>query len=162
MLLGDQLNSTKSQNPTSTGERAGDNSNNLWSPILSSYWNLIQLKETQVNWEKIYGLLRQQINRLILLRRANRYQWSRYKAPCCLLNQMATTRWELEHRSVQGGIEPLRIKSQQALNFEMTCNLLSCFLPDSGIVIDNWTIYNSNRMKGEYMEKVELDRKGDM
>ena len=29
MLLGDQLNSTKSQNPTSTGERAGDNADNL-------------------------------------------------------------------------------------------------------------------------------------
>ena len=29
MLLGDQLNSTKSQNPTSTGERAGDNADNI-------------------------------------------------------------------------------------------------------------------------------------
>ena len=29
MLLGDQLSSTKSQNPTSTGERAGDNADNL-------------------------------------------------------------------------------------------------------------------------------------
>ena len=62
MLLGDQLNSTKSQNPTYTGERADDNANNLCSPILSSYWNLIQLEETQVNWEQIYGLPRQQIN----------------------------------------------------------------------------------------------------
>ena len=51
MLLGDQLNSTKSQNPTFTGEIAGDNADNLWCPILPSYWNLIQLKGTQVNWE---------------------------------------------------------------------------------------------------------------
>ena len=51
MLLGDQLNSNKSQNPTSTGETAGDNANNLWCSILPSYWNLIQLKGTQVNRE---------------------------------------------------------------------------------------------------------------
>ena len=138
MLLGDTLKSTKSQNPTSTGDRAGDNDINLWSPILSSYWNLIQLEETQVNWEQIYGLPRQQINRLILLRRVNRYQWIQYKAPCCLLNQMetwTTTRWELEHRSIQVGFEPLRLKSHQAFNFKMKCDLLSCFLPDFVIVI---------------------------
>ena len=29
MLLGDQLYSTRSQNPNSTGERAGDNADNL-------------------------------------------------------------------------------------------------------------------------------------
>ena len=29
MLLGDKLNLTKSQNPNSTGERAGDNSENI-------------------------------------------------------------------------------------------------------------------------------------
>ena len=57
-----------------------------------------------------------------------------------------TTRWELEHISVQGGIEPLRLKYNQALNFNMKCNLLSCFLPDFGTVIDNWTIYFSNSM----------------
>ena len=51
MLIGDQLNSTKSQNPTSTGETAGDNVDNLWCPKLDSYWNLVQLKNTQVNWE---------------------------------------------------------------------------------------------------------------
>ena len=138
MLLGDKLKSTKSQNPTSTGERASDNADNIWSPILSSYWNLIQLEETQVNWEQVYGLPRQQINWLILLRRVHPYQWSRYKAPCCLLNHMetwTTIRCEIEHRSVQGGIEPLRLKSHQALNFKMKCNLLSCFLPDFGIVI---------------------------
>ena len=138
MILENKLITTKSQNPTSTGEKAGDNANNLWSPILFSYWNLIQLKVTQVNWEHIYGFPNQQINQLILIQRANRYYQSRYKTPCCLLNQMktwTTTRWELEHRSVQGGIEPLRIKSHQALNFKMKCNLLSCFLPDFGIVI---------------------------
>ena len=43
-----------------------------------------------------------------------------------------TTRWELEHRSVQGGIEPLRLKSHQALNFKMKLNLISCVLPDFG------------------------------
>ena len=126
MLLENKLFTTKSQNPTSTSERAGDNADNLWSPILSSYWNLIQLEVTQVNWEQIYGLPRQQINRLILLLRANRYQWSQYKAPCYLLNQMetwTTTRWEIEHRSVQGGVEPLRLKAHQALNFKMKCNL---------------------------------------
>ena len=68
-----------------------------------------------------------------------------------------TTRWELEHRSVQGGIEPLRLKYHQALNFKMKLNLISCVLPDFGslvmylirIVIDNLTIYFSNRMVGE-------------
>ena len=72
------------------------------------------------------------------------------------------TRWELEHKSVQGGIETLRLKYHQALSFKMKCNLLSCFLPDFGTVIDNWTIYFSNRMIGEQRKKVELDRKGDM
>ena len=57
-----------------------------------------------------------------------------------------TTRWDLEHISVQGGIETLRLKSHQALNFEMKCNLLSCFLPDFGTVIDNWSIYYYNMM----------------
>ena len=138
MLLENKLITTKSKNPTSTGERAGDNTNNLWSPILFSYWNLIQLKVTQVNWELIYGLPKQQINRLILFQRANRYKWSWYKTLCCLLNKMdtwTTTRWELKNTSVQGGIEPLRLKSHQALNFKMKCNLLSSFLPDFGIVI---------------------------
>ena len=73
-----------------------------------------------------------------------------------------TTRWELEHRSVQGGIEPLRFKSHQALNFKMKCNMLSCFLPDFGTVIDNWTFCFFNGMIEEQREKVELDRKGDM
>ena len=54
-----------------------------------------------------------------------------------------TTRWELEHRSVQGGIEPLRLKSHQALNFKMKCDFLSCFLPDFGIVINNWDLRKS-------------------
>ena len=36
MLLGDKLKSTKSQNPTSTGERSSDNADNIWSPILFS------------------------------------------------------------------------------------------------------------------------------
>ena len=72
-----------------------------------------------------------------------------------------TTRWELEHRSVQGGIEPLRLKSHQALNFKMKCNLLSCFLPDFGILIDNWTIYFSNRMIGKKREQVEFVRKSE-
>ena len=43
----------------------------------------------------------------------------------------------------------------------MKCDFLSCFLPDFGTVIDNWTIYFSNRMIGELREKVELDRKGE-
>ena len=77
------------------------------------------------------------------------------------MDTWTTTRWELEHTSVQGGIEPLRLKSHQALNFKMKCNLLSCFLPDLGIVIDNWKIYNSNRMIGEQREKVEFDCKGE-
>ena len=107
---------------------------------------LLELNPTQRNSSKlgaIYWLPRQQINQLVLLRRVHRYQWSWYKALYCILNQMetwTTTRWELEHKSVQYGIEPLRIKSHQALNFKMKCNLLSCFLPDFGIVIDNWTI----------------------
>ena len=57
-----------------------------------------------------------------------------------------TTRWELERISVQGGIEPVRLKYHQALNFNMKYNLLSCFLPDLGTVIDNWDIYFYNRM----------------
>ena len=68
-----------------------------------------------------------------------------------------TTRWELEYRSVQGGIEQLRLKSHQALNFKMKRNLLYCVLPDYGslvmylirTVIDNSTIYPSNRVIGE-------------
>ena len=48
IILGDQLNSTKSQNPISTGETAGDNANNLWCPIMDFCWNLIQLEDTQV------------------------------------------------------------------------------------------------------------------
>ena len=43
----------------------------------------------------------------------------------------------------------------------MKCNLLSCFLPDFGTVIDNWTIYFSNRMIGKFREKLELYRKGE-
>ena len=62
MLLENKLITTISQNPTSTGETAGDNAENLWSPILFSYWNLIQLEVTQVKWERIYGSPRQQIN----------------------------------------------------------------------------------------------------
>ena len=72
-----------------------------------------------------------------------------------------TTRWELEHRSVQGGIETLRLKYHQDLNFKMKCDFLSCFLPDFGTVIDNWTINFSNRMIGKQRETVELDRKGE-
>ena len=68
-----------------------------------------------------------------------------------------TTRWELEHRSVQGGIEPLRLKFHQSLNFKMKLNLISCVLPDFGSlmiylitkVIDNWKINFSDRMVGE-------------
>ena len=96
-----------------------------------------------------------------------------YKSPSCLLNQMKTwptTRWELEHRSVQGGIEPLRIKSHQAYNFLMKLNLISCVLPNFGSlliylirkVINNSTIFFPNSIVGEYREKVELDCKGDM
>ena len=77
------------------------------------------------------------------------------------MENWSTIRWELEHRSVQDGIEPLRLKSHQALNFKIKCNLLSYFLPDFGIVIDNWTIYNSNRMIGEYRDNVEFDHKGE-
>ena len=62
MLLENKLFTNKSQNPTSKGETAVDNAENLWSPILFSYWNLIQLGVTQVNWERIYGSPRQQIN----------------------------------------------------------------------------------------------------
>ena len=51
MLLGDKLNSTKSLNPNSTGEIAGDNADNLLCPILDFCWNLIQLEDTQVYWE---------------------------------------------------------------------------------------------------------------
>ena len=112
------------------------------SIVLSSYYNI---NCPIINYcTKIRQETRQQINRLIILRRVHPYQWSWYKAPCCLLNQMetwTTTRWELEHKSVQGEIEPLRLKSHQALNFKMKCNLLSCFLPNFGTVIDNWKIY---------------------
>ena len=60
-----------------------------------------------------------------------------------------TTRWELEHISVKGGIEPPRLKFHQVLNLKMKCNLLSCFLPDYGTVIDNWKIYFSDSMIGQ-------------
>ena len=72
-----------------------------------------------------------------------------------------TIRWGLEHRSVQGGIEPMRLKSHQALNFRMKCNLSSCFLPDFGTVIVNWKINFSNWMIRQYRERLELDRKGE-
>ena len=80
-----------------------------------------------------------------------------------------TTRWELEHRSVQGGIEPLRIKSHQAYNLLMKLNFISCVLPNFGslliylikTVIDNLRFF-SNRMVGEYRKKVVLDCKVDM
>ena len=62
ILLENKLFTNKSQNPTSKGETAGDNAKNLWCPILFSYWNLIQLGVTQVNWEQIYGSPGQQIN----------------------------------------------------------------------------------------------------
>ena len=62
MLLENKLFRHKSKNPTSKGETAGDNAENLWSPILFYYCNLIQLGVTQVNWEKIYESPRQQIN----------------------------------------------------------------------------------------------------
>ena len=51
MLLGDQLKLTKYQNPMYTVETSGDNTDNLWCPILDFCWNLIQLEDTQVNWE---------------------------------------------------------------------------------------------------------------
>ena len=78
-------------------------------------------------------------------------------------------RWKLEHRSVQGGIEPLRLKSRQAVNFKMKLNLISCVLPYFGslmiylitTVIDNSTKKYYNRMVGEKRKKVELDCKGD-
>ena len=80
-----------------------------------------------------------------------------------------TTRWQLEHRKVQGGIEPLRLKSHQALNFKMKLNLISCVLPDFGslmiyfirTLIDNSKIYFCNRMIGKYRKNLELDRKGE-
>ena len=49
MLIENKLFTNKSQNPTSKGETAGDDAENLWSPILFSYWNLIKLGVTQVN-----------------------------------------------------------------------------------------------------------------
>ena len=45
MLLENKLFTNKSQNPTSKGETAGDNAENLWSPILFPYLNLIKLKD---------------------------------------------------------------------------------------------------------------------
>ena len=51
MLLGDQLNLTKSQNWISTGETAGDNADNLWCPIMDFCWNLIQLDVTKLYLE---------------------------------------------------------------------------------------------------------------
>ena len=51
MLLGNQLNSTQSQNSISTGGRAGDNADNRWCPILDFFWNLIELEDTQVYLE---------------------------------------------------------------------------------------------------------------
>ena len=65
-----------------------------------------------------------------------------------------TTRWELEHRSVQGGIEPLGLKSHKVLNFKMKFNFFFFFLPGFDTVIDNWTIYFSNRMIGQWRENV--------
>ena len=53
ILLENKLLTNKSQNPTSKGETAGDNAENLWSPILFPYSNLIKLVVTQVNWERI-------------------------------------------------------------------------------------------------------------
>ena len=80
------------------------------------------------------------------------------------MKSWTTSRWKLDHRSVQFEIEPLRLKSHQALGL----NLISCILPDFGshiiylmtTVIDNWTIYVSNKIVGEYRKKVELDCKG--
>ena len=60
-----------------------------------------------------------------------------------------TTKSQLEHRSVQGGIEPLTLKARQALNLLMKLNLISCVLPDFGslmiyfitTVIDNLNFF---------------------
>ena len=54
MLLENKLLKNKSQNPTSKGETAGDNAENLWSPIPFPYSNLIKLEVTQVNRERIF------------------------------------------------------------------------------------------------------------
>ena len=81
-----------------------------------------------------------------------------------------TTRWELEHWSVQGGIEPLITKYHQAYNLLIQLNFISCDLPNVGSLliylikqlIDNSTIYFSNRIVGELRKRVELYRKDDM
>ena len=81
-----------------------------------------------------------------------------------------TTRWQLEHRNVQGGIEPLRLKFHQSLNLLMKLNLISCVLPDFGslmiylitTLIDNSTIVFLIGWLVNRGKKVELDRKGDM
>ena len=56
--------------------------------------------------------------------------------------------WELEHWSVQGGIEPLRTKSRQAYNLLINLNLIYFDLPNVGSlliylikIIDKSTIF---------------------
>ena len=74
MLLENKLFTNKSQNPTSTGETAGDNAENLMEPNTVPLFELNQTRGTQVNWERIYGSPRQQINQPIATPGANRFQ----------------------------------------------------------------------------------------
>ena len=60
---------------------------------------------------KLKGFSGKQISLLYSAPQAQQCQWNQYIFPFCLLNHMKTwntTSWELEHWSVQDGIEPLR------------------------------------------------------
>ena len=51
------------------------------------------------------------------------------------MNTWTTIRWELEHWSVQCGIETLKTKSHQAQNLLIKLNLMSCDLPNNGSIL---------------------------
>ena len=53
ILLENKLFTNKSQNPTSKGETAGDNAENLMEPDTVPLFELNQTRGTQVNWERI-------------------------------------------------------------------------------------------------------------
>ena len=55
MLLENKIITTKSQNPTSKGETAGDNAENRMEPDTVPLFELYQTRGTQVNWERIFG-----------------------------------------------------------------------------------------------------------
>ena len=96
MLLENKLFTNKSQNPTSKGETAGNNAENLWSPILFSYSNLIKRGVTQVNREQIYGSPRQQINQPVTTPECEPFPMNSIQIPFAPINP----EWDLDHHQV--------------------------------------------------------------